>query len=134
MATRRLNLKISLDTGDDTSPQVLARLTRRLYQDIAKLGVDSVERAADEQPGEIVKGSPMDISTLLVTLSSASVLVALIQLLQAWVLRAEGRKVKIRVEDKAIELEYSPTAASKDELMAFAEELQQLLEKKQQSI
>jgi hypothetical protein len=108
---------------------MLDQLTRRLHHDIAQIGVDSVERTTDDKPVEVAKGLPIDINTLLVTLSSASVLATLIQLLQAWVLRAEGRKVKIRVEDRAIEFEYSPTAVSKDELMAFAEELQQLLKK-----
>jgi hypothetical protein len=129
MTESKLDLQISISVGPDAAPQMLDQLTRRLHHDIAQIGVDTVERTTDDKPVEVAKGSPIDINTLLVTLSSASVLATLIQLLQAWVLRAEGRKVKIRVEDKAVEFEYSPTAVSKDELMAFAEELQQLLKK-----
>jgi hypothetical protein len=95
-----------------------------------KIGVDTVSRKIADKLVEGTKGSPIDINTLLVTLSSASVLVALIQLLQAWALRAEGRKVKIRVEDKAVEFEYSPTAISEKELLAFAKRLQEFLKKK----
>lgn len=129
MTGTELDLKISISVGPDATPQVLNQLTRRLHQDIAGIGVDSVKRVTDDKPVEGTKGLPIDANTLLVTLSSASVLVALIQLLQAWALRAESRRIKIRVEEEAIEIEYSPTAASKDELMAFAEELQQLLKK-----
>jgi hypothetical protein len=130
MIESKLDLNISIDIGQDVNPQILSQSTRQLHQEIAKIGVDSIERITDDKPVPNAKGLPIDVNTLLVTLSSASVMVALIQLLQAWVLRAEGRKVKIRVEDKeeAIELEYSPTATTKDELVVFAQNLQRLLE------
>lgn len=130
MKEPKLDLEISIDLGNETDPQLTSQLTRQLHQDIVRIGVDSVTRPTDDEIIEVAKGFPLDINTLLVTLTSASVVVALIQLLQAWVLRAEGRKIKIRVEDKAVEFEYSPTAVSEKDLMAFAKRLQQFLKKK----
>lgn len=130
MTNTNLDLIISLDAGTDVTKENLDRLTRQVQKDLVSIGSD-VRRA---QGGETLigeKGILVDINTLVVTLASAGVLTAIIQLLKDWVLRAEGRKIKIRTEigGKIIEFEYSPTAISEEELMAFAEKLMQMLNK-----
>ena len=130
MTDTTLNLAISLDAGTDIPEETLDRLTRQVQKDIVSAGASSVRRAqGDEVVG--AKGLPVDVNALVVTLASAGVLTAIIQLLKDWVLRAEGRKVRIKTEigGNSIEFEYSPTAISEEELMAFADKLMQMLNK-----
>jgi len=131
MANTMLNLIVSLDAGKEIPERALYDLTTQVLQDIAKSGVISAQRVrgGKAKPGE--KGPPIDVNTLLITLASAGAVTAVLQVLRDWVLRAEGRKVVVRVKagDKSIEFEYTPTAASEEKLMNFAEKLVQMLDK-----
>lgn len=132
MVDTTLNLVVSLDAGRKVPEQRLYDLTTQVLRDIARSGVDSVERA---KGGKAVAGAmglpPIDVNTLLITLASAGAVTTVLQLLRDWVLRGEGRKVtvKVKTDDKSIEFEYMPTAASEAELMNFAEELIHMLDK-----
>jgi hypothetical protein len=120
----------SLDTSKEITEQMLYRLTGQVQKNLAKLGVDSVKRAESGETQMLAKGGPpIDVNTLVISLGSAGVLTAVIHLLKDWVLRAEGRKVKVRAEvgDNSIEFEYSPTATSEEQLMAFVKKLISLL-------
>ncbi len=131
MADHTLDLVISLDAGEDVAEEVLHRLARQVYQNLTKTGADSVRWAQRDKVPAGAKGIPVDLNTIVVTLASAGVLTAIIQLLKDWALRAEGRKVKVRTQlgNNSIEFEYSPTATSEEELTAFAEKLIQMLNK-----
>jgi hypothetical protein len=129
MAEKTLNLTISLDGGGTVDQNTLYQLTGQVLKDVDRTGVHSIRRASSAEVPEGTKGIPVDVNTLLISLGSAGVLTAVIQLLKDWVLRAEGRKVRIRteIESKNIEFEYSPSATSEEELMAFADKMIQLL-------
>lgn len=131
MADNNLDLVISVDAGENVTDQMLHRLARQVYQDLRRTGADSVKWAQSGEAPVGTKGIPIDINTIVVSFASAGVLTAIIQLLKDWALRAEGRKVKVRTQvgDNSIELEYSPTATSEEELTAFAEKLIQMLNK-----
>jgi hypothetical protein len=126
-----LELIITLDTESEITEDALYQLTTQVLRDIAKVGVNSVKRIQNAQTPLGAKGFPIDINTLVVSLGTAGVLTAIVDLLKDWVLRAEGRKVKLKTEinGKSIELEYSPTATSQKELIAFAEKLIQILDR-----
>ncbi|RMF02511.1 MAG: hypothetical protein D6768_08070 [Chloroflexi bacterium] len=130
MTTPNLNILVSLNPGEEATEQEADRLTRRLQKSLIAAGAD-VNRAQSDETLPGAKGIPIDINTLVVTLGSAGVLTAVIQLLKDWVLRAEGRTIKLRAEldGKAIEVEYTPTAISEAELMAFADKLMHQLDK-----
>lgn len=131
MANTVLTLVVSLDAGNEVLERKLYDLTTQVLKDVAKSGVDSVRRARDGEQVIGGKGFPIDVNTLLITVASAGALTAVISLLRDWILRAEGRKVAIRVQagDKTIEFEYTPTAISEKELMSLAEKLTQMLDK-----
>jgi len=131
MVNTTLNLIVSLDVGDEVPEREFYNLTTQVLKSIARSGVDSVKRPESGEDVVGHKGPLIDLNTLFITLTSAGVLTAVIQLLKEWVLRAEGRKVVIKAQskDKSIEFEYTPTAVSEEELMDFAEKTMQMLEK-----
>ena len=131
MNESKLNLIISLHEGDGVSDEKLFQATGYLQQQLAQAGADSVRRA---QTGDLpvgAKGVPIDLNTLIVSLGSAGVVTALIQLLQQWVLRKAGRQVKVKAQagDQSFEFEYFPDRTSPDELVALASKLTQLMHK-----
>lgn len=130
MTDTQLDFIISLDTGSSVTEEMLDRLTRQVHKDLVSLGA-TVRRAQGGEAPADTKGFSAEINTLIVTLASAGVLTAIIQLLKDWVLRAEGRKVRIKTEidGNSIELEYPPTAISEEELMALTDKLMQMLNK-----
>jgi hypothetical protein len=133
MADHTLDLVVSLDAGENVSQEMLHRLARQVYQDLNRTEADAVKWAESAEVPEGAKGIPLDINTIIVSLASAGAITAIIQFLKDWSLRAEGRTVKIKTQigDNSVELEYSPTATSEEELTAFAEKLIQILNKPQ---
>jgi hypothetical protein len=129
MDHNKLELAISFDAGKDMPEELYSQLTRQVYNNIADTGSDSVKWRPIEDAPEDAKGLPVDLNTILVSVTSASVLTAIIQLVKDWVLRSEGRKVRVKTQvgEGSIEFEYSPTATSEEKLTKFAEQLVKLL-------
>lgn len=124
MSETELALIISLE-AENVPARKLFQWTDQVRRQLIGAGADSVRRAQGYKLPEGAKGSPFDPNTLITTLGSAGVLTAIIQLLQQWVLRREGRKVKIKAEIAGgnFEFEYTPTITSPNELIAFVDML-----------
>lgn len=120
MSEQPLELTISL--RDDVDDEELAHLTSRLRDEIAELGVDGVGLAPGTAAPPGAKGDPITIGSIVITLASAGVFTGLIELLKSWALRREGRTVKFKakVEDREVELTYSPEGSSAEEMSRFA--------------
>jgi hypothetical protein len=88
-----VNLNLQLDPGPGYDPVELDRLTRQFLSEVQELPVESA-------------GLVTAVSVL------PAVAPKLIDLLQSWIMRGENRTVKIKaqVQDRSIELEYSPSA------------------------
>jgi hypothetical protein len=124
-----VHLTLQLNAGEDDDAEALDRLTRQLLSEIQELDVESVELLREGRVPEGVK------SAELVTIGSLAVVIVpvvapkLIELLQSWTMRGENRivKIKAQVEDRSIELEYSPTSMSADELKLLVNTLTEAL-------
>jgi hypothetical protein len=122
-------MTIAINTDDNQDPEEIDRLTRHLSSEIRDLEVESV---ALTKSGELPEGAK---SAEMVTLGSLAVVVLpvvipkLIELLHSWSTRVENRTVKIKaqVEDRSIELEYSPAAMSPDDLKQLVQTLTESL-------
>jgi hypothetical protein len=118
-------LTLQINTGENQESEEIDRLTRHLSSEIGDLEVESVTLT---KSGELPEGAK---SAEMVTLGSLAVVVLpvvipkLIELLHSWSTRGENRTVKIKaqVEDRSIELEYSPAAMSPDELKQLVQTL-----------
>ena len=128
MSTPPLSLNVQI--YDLVDEKELDRLTRQLRSDIAKLDIENVTLAPGKQlPPGVVKGDPITIGALIVSLASAGVFTALIELLKSWALRREGRSVTVKAEvgDKKLELSFSPAEASEKEMARFAQAIMHTL-------
>ncbi len=122
---RIANLTLQIDVGQDADADELDRATRQLRDEIQELGVESAELAktanapAGTKSVEAVTLGALAISVL------PTVLPKLIEFLQAWSMRREGRTVKIKTQvgDRAVEVEYSPKTMSQAELKSLVETL-----------
>ena len=129
MHEQMLDLTISLQ--DEVDDEELDRLTRQLRDEIVELDVEEVELdpVTELPPG--AKGDPITIGSIVVALASAGVFTALIELLKSWALRREGRTitVKAKVGEREVEMSYSPTETSPEEMTRFANTILGMLEK-----
>jgi hypothetical protein len=124
-----VKLTLQINPGADYNAEELDRLTRQLLTEIQDLDVESVELV---KGGEPLAGAK---SGELVTLGSLAVVVLpvlapkLIELLQSWSTRAENRivKIKAQVADRSIDVEYSPSAMSLDDLKRLVSTLSEAL-------
>ncbi len=111
--------------SEDNDPERLDLLTRQLRGELLDLEVESADFIQKDQLPEGVKA--VDAVTLgaLAVAVLPSFLPKLVDYLQSWTLRGEGRKVKVKsqVGDRSIELEYSPEAMSQQELKTLVETL-----------
>jgi hypothetical protein len=125
-------ITLTIAPHDEVDTTELDSLTRSLRDEIAALDVDSaeLERGADLPTG--AKGDPLTVGSLVVSLASAGVFGALIELLKSWALRREGRSVTIKaeVDGRKLEMTFSPEAVSKEEMASFAEKVMTTLKKK----
>ena len=108
-----IKLEIEILTEDATQED-LDKLTRNLLKELRETDVESANLVSIGIAPEGSKGDPITIGTLALEALPA-VLPAVIGLVQAWVMRGQGRTVKFK--GKGIEFEGSP------------EELQKLLSK-----
>jgi len=119
MTEIRLDLSIS-EAGADAA--WVDELTTRLMRDLRDLGTESVER---QTGGVVPKGGKGDPFTLgaLVLIAAPTLLPKLVEFLQAWSLRAEGRKVRIKTP-AGLEVEFTPDKKlSEDELVSLVGKL-----------
>jgi len=98
----------------DTTEEDLDKMTRNLLKELRGTNVESANLVSIGTAPEGSKGDPVTIGTLALEVLPA-VLPSVIALVQAWVMRGQGRTVKFK--GKGIEFEGSP------------EELKKLLEK-----
>jgi hypothetical protein len=109
---------LSIDLGEAVDNEGLDQASRELRAELMEMDLDSVEfvRAGEMQAGT-KSAEALTIGTLTVTLLPA-LLPKLLEYLQSWSLRAENRKVTVKTQfgDRSIELEYTPSALSPEEL------------------
>ncbi len=119
MTEMQLDLRISKAGADD---EWLDDLTTRLMRDLRDLGVDSVERVAGKIMPEGAKGDPFTLGALAL-IAAPTLFPRLVDFLQAWSLRAEGRKIKIKTP-AGLEVEFTPDKKlSGDELVSLVGKL-----------
>lgn len=113
-----IHIALQLNPRAGSDAEELDRMTRQLFTEIQELEVDSVTLVRDGTPPAGTKSGE------LVTLGSLAVVVLptiapkLIELLQSWLMRSENNTIRIKaqVDNRSIEVEYSPATMSADEL------------------
>ncbi len=119
------HLTLKLEAGDELDRDALDRLTRQLRREMLDLEVESVDFIQEDKLPEGAKTAEAVTLGALAIAVLPSFLPKLIEFLQSWSLRAEGRKVKVKsqVGDRSIELEYAPESMSQQELKTLVENL-----------
>lgn len=112
------NYLIHLDMGDVLDQDQLDQLTRQLQGEILEQEVESVDLLKEDIVPEGTKSAEAVTWGVLAVSVLPNVLPKLIEFLQLWTMRGESRKIKVRsqIGDQSIELEYSPTSVSKEEI------------------
>lgn len=112
-------IKLEIEVlAKDTTEENLDKLTRNLLKELRETDVESANLVSIGTAPEGSKGDPITIGTLALEVLPA-VLPSVVALVQAWVMRGQGRTVKFK--GNGIEFEGSP------------EEFQKLLEKLEKS-
>ena len=106
-----LNIEVS---ASDATDEDIDLMTRQLLSELQEMDIESAELAKSGPAPEGSKGDPITIGSIALVALPA-VLPKVVDLVQAWALRGQGRTVKFK--GKGIEFEGSP------------EELQKLLDK-----
>jgi hypothetical protein len=124
MPTQEIQLDLTLaETGADA--ERLDDLTRRLMRDMQDLGAEYVERPTAGPTLEGAKGVDFTWGALALGAVPAF-LPKLVEFLQAWSLRGENRRIKIKTP-AGLEVEFTPEKRlSEDEVIALAERLIQV--------
>jgi hypothetical protein len=115
--TKPLHLSLYIEPRDEVDDDELDCITRRLMAEIQTLDVESVELLRDELTPEGAKSAEaVTLGALLLAMLPVAI-PPLLGLVQAWLLRDQNCKVKIKTEVKGqpVELEYS-VAMSQGEL------------------
>ncbi len=119
MTEIQLDLRI-LEAGTDA--EWVDELTTRLMRDLRDLGAESVERVAGRIVPEGAMGDPFTLGALAL-IAAPAFLPKLVEFLQAWSLRGESRKVKIKTP-AGLEVEFTPDKKlSEDELVSLVGKL-----------
>lgn len=106
-------------------PEYLDELSRLLMSELRDLGADSVETLQESDPQKGAKGDPFTIGALLVVALPA-LLPNLVSFLQAWSLRGENRRVRIKTP-AGVEVEFTPEKRlSQKELLDLVNELSKI--------
>lgn len=124
-----VNLMVQIDIGEDASAGEVGQLTRQLRDELLDLEVESVELV---KTGTVPAGAKSAEAVTLGALAIAvlpTIIPKFIEFLQAWSMRGESRKVKIKTQfgDRLVEAEFSPTAMSHDELKSLVETLSEVV-------
>ena len=117
------NLILHIEVGEDTDEEELDRLTRLLLDEIQEIDVESVELVGDEAVPEGAKSVEVAELGMLAVQVLPTAVSALVNFLQAWSRRGEGRTVKIKTQkgDQTLEVAYDPKTMSSAELKMLVE-------------
>jgi hypothetical protein len=115
---RPLSVEIEAGPGDYER----ARLVLELRSEIARLGLGPVDGGHGSPASDLAKGSGLSTGMLLVGLSNSAGLVALAGVLRAWVSRAGGRKVILRMGKDRIEVTQASSEQQHKLIQAWLEE------------
>lgn len=116
----KLSVQLTLEDGDEAQ---VDSLTRSLRQEILELDVESAEMASEGEVPEGTKALDMVLLGTLMVAVAPIVVTQLLEFLQAWTMRREGRTLKVRVETpegSAVEIEV-PETTSREEVQTWIE-------------
>ena len=122
MPTEPIQLTIQIRLSEDSDAEELDGLTRRLRRNLEDLGVESAKLVNGGLRPEGTKAiDPITLGAIaLATMPVA--LPKLVEFLQAWSMRGQGRIVKIKTS--TVELEFTPDKPlSTSEIMRLAKQL-----------
>jgi hypothetical protein len=117
-------LILNIEVGDiDTD--TLDKLTRGLRSELLELGVNSAELVTSTDVPEGAKSPEAITWGALAVAVMPTFLPRLVEYLQSWSMRGENRRVRIKTQvgDRSVEVEYSPSALSQDELARLVDKL-----------
>ena len=120
-----INLILNIETGYDMDRDALDSMTRQLRSELFDLEVESVDLIREgDLPEEAKAADAVTLGALAVAVLP-NLLSKLVEYLQLWSLRAEGRKIKVKTQagNRSIELEYTSAAISPHELQKLVETL-----------
>lgn len=121
MIQDKITIQLTI-SEEEAEPERLDLLTIQLRQDLLDLGADSVSQPAAGPPEKGSKGDPFSIGALLLV-SAPALLPNLISFIQAWALRGENRKIKIKTPE-GLEIEFTPEKKmSEVDLLALVDKL-----------
>lgn len=111
MTDQPIQLKLTLDAGPEADVEELAELTQQLRRELLDLEVEAVDviNSGDAPAG--AKGDPITWGVLGLTFVSGGGLVALINLLQAWLIRHGPSTVTLKIGEDEITVAGQPTEA-----------------------
>lgn len=120
-----LKVNVHIDVGQDADEEEVDLLTRELRDEIQELEVESVALVKDKTTPEGTKSVEAVTFGALAVAVLPTVVPKLIDLLQNWSTRGEGRKIKIKTQvgDQSLEVEYSPKTMSPEELKGIVDKL-----------
>ena len=107
--TNKVEFHIEVSATDATDEE-LDRTTRQLLSDLRELDVESAELEKSGPAPDGSKGDPITIGTIAMEILPVAI-PSVIALVQAWVMRGQGRTVKFK--SKGIEFEGSPEELQK---------------------
>ena len=107
--TNQRHLRLYVDPGEQVGDEELDRVTRRLMAEIQELDVDLVELVKDKAAPEGAKSAEAAMIGALAMAILPAAIPPFFDLIKAWSLRGDNRKVRIKTEiqGKPIEIEYS---------------------------
>jgi len=114
---------LEVSAGADADERDL--LTRELRSELLELGTGSVELTSAGEPPPGIKAAEVFTLGALALAVLPAFLPKLVEYLHSWTMRAENRKIRVKTQvgDRSIELEYTPTAVSEEELMKLVSKL-----------
>lgn len=107
--THKAEFEIQVSLADATDEE-LDRLTRQLLTEMQDLNVESVELTKGGVAPAGSKGDPITMGSIAISVLPTAI-PSVIALVQAWVMRGQGRTVKFK--GKGIEFEGSPEELQK---------------------
>ncbi|MBN8580676.1 MAG: hypothetical protein J0L96_08390 [Anaerolineae bacterium] len=99
-------IKLEIEVlAEDTTKEELDKMTRNLLAELRETDVESVSLVSTGQAPAGSKGDPITIGQLAIEVLPAAI-PSVIALIQAWVMRGQGRNIKFK--GNGIEFEGSP--------------------------
>jgi len=124
-------ITVEINAGPDSSPEELDRLTLRLRSELEE--IDVPVRAPDRRasPPQGAKGAgALAVGSLMIAVMP-KVLPQVVDFIQKWTMRADGRTVKIKTQigDRSIEVECSAVTAASGDLLKLVNALTERISK-----